>query len=95
MFQVDYNRPSSPARGHSAPDLSYGGRLQESYGLDPNQPEGIISSSGKLNNPNIKVENRDNSPKKGKKKKKMSETERKLMESPLAQPVMPRMTNPL
>lgn len=81
-------------RGHSAPDLRAGGRLQESFGLDPNHPEAVIISSGKLNNPNIKEEVRDTSPKKGKKKKKMSETEKKLLQSPLAQPVMPRMTNP-
>lgn len=87
-------RDSSPPRGHSAPDYRPGGRLQESFGLDHNQPEYLVNSSGKLNNPTLKEEARDNSPKKGKKKKKMSETEKKLLQSPLAQPLLPRATNP-
>jgi hypothetical protein len=52
--------------------------LLESYGVDSDQPEGMISTSAKLN---LTMKETNDSPKQKatKKKKKVSETEKRLM----------------
>ncbi len=79
MLQTaDFPTQSSPPRGHSAPDKIQATRMLESFGIDPDNPEGMISTSAKLN---LTMKENDDSPKQkaGKKKKKVSETEKRLM----------------
>lgn len=74
------NRPeNSPVRGHSAPDLKLG-RLQDSFGLDPELPEALMAS----------ITKQAEKKKRKEKKKKTSEVEKRIMESPLGQPLFPR-----
>jgi len=74
------NTASSPSRGRSAPDLTMG-RVQESFGLT-DQPEELITGSRREVSPEKKA--------KKTKQKRLSETEKRLLESPLGLPVFTR-----
>jgi hypothetical protein len=65
LFQPE----NSPVRGHSAPDLKLG-RLQDSFGLDPELPEALMAS----------ITKQAEKKKRKEKKKKTSEVEKRIME---------------